>query len=132
MEKIKLYFLVASLLQLNLSFSAACEDESPFKRQKIFHTANFNPSAQAILDYLPAIHLTNVFPENGKMIAGSLNRFKVNEKVEICPFRKTLHFTLGEAVRNHGAGEKPQSWEERNMLLYCLLGLCGKVDNSVI
>ncbi len=65
-----------------------------------------NTSLQEIRSRLFAVHATDVFPEDGKLRAGAMSKSGAADPPS---FRPTVHFALGELVREHGHS----SWDSR-------------------
>lgn len=67
-------------------------------------------SSDDLLNSLPAIHLTNHFPNEGKMIAGAYGLIEDTAKEEPPSFRPTLHFSLGSPVQSVSKEGTIYSW----------------------
>ena len=66
------------------------------------------PSADEIRDKVFAVHATSILPTSGSMKAGAEDKWNRWDGDEPPSFRPTIHFALGELVREH----RRSSWEE--------------------
>jgi|GEM_PF-5125086 len=83
------------------------EEEGPI----IFPYSSENPPPVELLESkLIAVHATDVLPEKGIVQAGARNVSDDEDEFDEPPsFRPTVHFTLGELVRDHSGN----SWEHK-------------------
>jgi len=69
-----------------------------------------------------AVTATDVFPEDGKLRAGAISK---SGKADPPSFRPTVHFALGELVREHGHN----SWDSRR---YAILAPLQQLEPQLI
>ena len=83
-----------------------------FKRDS---NADSGPSLQELRTRMFAVHATDIFPQEGKLRAGAVSS---SGRTDTPSFRPTLHFALGELVREHGFS----SWDSRKFAVVAPLG----------
>jgi len=102
---------------------------SEIAKKEIHFSFEKPPNLEELLNKLIAVHATSFLPKNGMLKAGARNILRpVNEQLDNEPasFRPTIHFSLGEMVRENSVA----NWEnEKYAILTPIKNLTKQLIN---